>query len=72
MPKSKPERFVKYYRDGSIWARGWVLDDKPVGFWAFYRIDGTKLRTGYFREGVEAGKWTHYDHGGNVQRVEEL
>ena len=72
MPKSKPERFVKYYRDGSVWARGWLLDDKPVGFWTFYRIDGSKLRTGYFRDGVEAGKWTYFDRVGNVQRVEQL
>jgi len=74
MPSDNPEPkpYTKLHKDGSLWARGQVLDDVPVGYWEWFRKDGTILRSGYFSAGKQVGKWTTYDRNGAVYKVTEM
>ena len=55
----EPKAFEKLHRDGSIWAKGQTVNDIPTGFWEWFRIDGTKLRSGYFDQGKQVGGVDH-------------
>jgi antitoxin component YwqK of YwqJK toxin-antitoxin module len=58
-----------YHKDGSIWARGHLLDGVATGYWEWFRKDGTRLRSGSFENGVQVGEWTTYDRKGKVFKV---
>lgn len=70
MPRSKP--FIKKHRDGSLWAKGQTLNGVPTGYWEWYRKDGTRLRSGYFKAGEQTGEWTTYDAKGRVYKVTQI
>jgi len=67
--KSKPKEHLHYHKDGSIWAKGQMLDGVAVGYWEWFRKDGTKLRSGHFENGEQVGEWTTYDKNGDVYKV---
>ncbi|NUM53305.1 MAG: hypothetical protein HUU46_06655 [Candidatus Hydrogenedentes bacterium] len=68
--KSKPAPFVKYHRDGTVWAKGQTVDGAPVGYWEWFRKDGVIMRSGYFDEnGAQTGEWTTYNRNGDVYKV---
>lgn len=67
--KSSPETYVKYHKDGSLWARGQKLDGVETGYWEWFRKDGTRLRSGTFEDGQQVGEWTTYDREGKVYKV---
>ncbi|MBB6308639.1 toxin-antitoxin system YwqK family antitoxin [Xanthobacter tagetidis] len=67
-----PTPFEKRHRDGSLWARGQTLDDLPTGYWEWFRIDGTRLRSGHFQAGRQVGEWTTYDKTGAVYKVTRM
>lgn len=46
-----------------------MVDGVPVGYWEWFRLDGTKLRSGYFENGEPIGEWTTYDTAGQVYKV---
>jgi hypothetical protein len=52
------------HRDGSLRARGPVVDGHPHGYWEWFRLDGTRLRSGSFDRGRQVGEWTTYDGAG--------
>ena len=52
------------HRNGSLRARGPVVDGRPHGFWEWFRLDGTRLRSGSFEQGRQVGEWTTYDRAG--------
>ncbi|MDN4502813.1 hypothetical protein QX776_10375 [Alteromonadaceae bacterium BrNp21-10] len=64
--------FVTYHKDGSLWAKGQVLNDIATGFWQWYRKDGTLLRSGHFKDGRQVGEWTTYDKAGQVYKVTNM
>ena len=70
MAQSKP--FIKTHRDGTLWAKGQTLDGVPTGYWEWFRKDGTKMRSGYFESGAQAGEWTTYDAKGRVYKVTKM
>lgn len=71
--KKKIREHVHYHRDGSIWARGQLTaDDVMCGYWEWFRKDGTKMRSGYFEDGEQAGEWTTYDRKGRVVKVTQM
>lgn len=74
MPTKKltKKNYVKYHRDGSVWAKGTVANGKPDGYWEWFRESGVKMRSGYFKNGKQVGKWTTYDKKGKVYKVTEL
>ena len=55
---------VLHHRDGSLYARGQMLDGRMHGFWSFFRKDGSIMRSGSFDRGVQTGTWTTYGNDG--------
>ena len=62
MSKSVP--FVKYHKDGSLWAKGSMLGGECDGYWEFFRKDGIIMRSGNFNLGKQTGEWITYDKNG--------
>ncbi|MGY1795745.1 hypothetical protein ACI796_17405 [Geodermatophilus sp. SYSU D00525] len=52
------------HRDGSLRARGQVTGGQPDGYWEWFRLDGTGLRSGWFDRRPATGEWTTYDSSG--------
>lgn len=61
--------YVKHHRGGSIWAKGQVEHNQFEGYWEWFRKDGTKMRSGYFKAGQPVGEWITYDKTGKVYKV---
>jgi antitoxin component YwqK of YwqJK toxin-antitoxin module len=74
MPGNKPARkkYVNFHHDGSIWAKGYMLNGKPDGYFEWFRKDGSKMRSGYFSHGKQVGEWTTYDQSGHVVKVTKM
>jgi len=60
---------VERHRDGSVRARGSVVDGQPHGYWEWFRLDGTLMRSGHFDAGQNVGEWTTYDASGVPYKV---
>lgn len=67
------KRHIEYHKDGSVRARGQTFDGAPVGYWEWFRKEGTKMRSGTFGEaGNQVGEWTTYDRAGDVYKVTDM
>ena len=44
----------------------------PEGYWEWFRKDGTRLRTGHFKNGKQTGEWITYDKNGAVYKVTNM
>jgi hypothetical protein len=66
---TKMEEHLEYHKDGSLWAKGQKKDGKPIGYWEWFRREGTKSPSGYFEEGEPIGKWITYDREGKIYKV---
>ncbi|MES2920466.1 MAG: hypothetical protein V4819_02910 [Verrucomicrobiota bacterium] len=64
-----PEKHIEYHKDGSVRATGQKTDGVLVGYWEWFRIDGTKLRSGHFENGEQVGEWITYNNKGQVYKV---
>ncbi|MBP7804760.1 MAG: hypothetical protein KA052_00870 [Candidatus Pacebacteria bacterium] len=64
--------FTKKHTDGSLWAKGFMVGDKMEGYWEWFRLDGTKMRSGSFKGGKQVGEWTTYDKKGKVVKVTKM
>lgn len=71
MSEEQPEteEHLQYHKDGSLWVRGQTLDGLPTGYWEWFRLDGVRMRSGYFERGEQIGQWTTYDKLGAVYKV---
>jgi antitoxin component YwqK of YwqJK toxin-antitoxin module len=70
--KQSGKEYVKYHKDGSIWAKGRVVDGVPNGYWEWFRKDGTKMRSGHFDHGDQVGEWTTFDREGRTVKVTRM
>ena len=71
--KPKPEAHTEFHKDGSIWAKGHMLNGVPVGYWEWFRKEGTRMRSGTFDDaGNQTGEWTTYDKAGDVYKVTDM
>jgi antitoxin component YwqK of YwqJK toxin-antitoxin module len=61
---TQPERREVLHKDGSVRGRGQMLDDEMHGYWEWFRLDGTIMRSGSFDRGRQIGTWTTYDRAG--------
>ncbi len=60
--------YIKYHKDGSVWAKGKMVSGVLEGYWEWFRKDGTKMRSGYFHQGKQVGEWITYDKNGKVYK----
>jgi len=67
--KTSPKQHIVYHKNGSIWAKGQKLGDACVGYWQWFRLDGTKMRSGHFENSEQVGEWITYDKKGRVVKV---
>jgi hypothetical protein len=72
MAKPKPQPHVQYHKDGSVWARGQMLDGLATGYWEWFRKDSVRMRSGHFEAGAQVGLWTTYDKAGAVYKVTDM
>lgn len=70
--KAASNLHCQYHKDGSLWARGPLIEGVMEGAWEFFRKDGTKLRSGSFLNGEQVGEWTTYDKQGQVYKVTKI
>ena len=70
--KKSPQEHIEYHKDGSIWARGQKADGVLVGYWEWFRKDGTKMRSGHFENGEQTGEWITYDKGGQIYKTSRI
>lgn len=61
---TEPTPHETLHRDGSLRARGAMLGDDMHGYWEWFRLDGTIMRSGTFDHGRQTGTWTTYDRSG--------
>jgi antitoxin component YwqK of YwqJK toxin-antitoxin module len=61
-----------FHKDGSLWARGLMLDGEMHGYWEWFRKDGVIMRSGHFDAGTQTGEWTTYDKTGKVYKVTQM
>lgn len=66
------KKFVKYHNDGTVWAKGTMVNGKPDGYWEWFRKTGTRMRSGYFDRGRQIGEWTTYGQKGKVFKVTRM
>ena len=59
-----PTEHVEHYDNGVVKLRGAHLDGEMHGEWAFYRRDGSLMRSGVFERGRQIGTWRTYDRSG--------
>jgi len=63
---------IIYHKDGSIWAKGKSVNGVAEGYWEWFRKDGSKMRTGFFKRGKQVGEWTTYDRAEKVFKVTKM
>jgi antitoxin component YwqK of YwqJK toxin-antitoxin module len=61
---TEPTPREELHKDGSVRARGHMRDGEMDGYWEWFRLDGTMMRTGSFDRGRRIGTWTTYDRSG--------
>ncbi|MDF2460631.1 MAG: hypothetical protein K0S68_34 [Candidatus Saccharibacteria bacterium] len=57
------------HRNGSLRAQGPVIAGEPDGYWEWFRLDGTRMRSGYFEMGKPVGEWVTYDRQGRLVKT---
>ena len=72
MDNEAANEFRQHHKDGSLWAKGQVIGNTPLGYWEWFRTDGTRMRSGSFRDGLQVGAWTTYDKTGAVYKVTNM
>lgn len=46
-----------------------MTDGQMDGYWEWFRLDGTKMRSGHFRLGKQIDEWITYNKLGEVHKV---
>ncbi len=59
----------EFYDNGFLKMSGKVRDDQMHGHWEWFRRDGSILRSGSFKAGVQVGEWTTFDRAGAPLKV---
>jgi antitoxin component YwqK of YwqJK toxin-antitoxin module len=64
-----PTPHTEYHKDGSITAKGNVMNGLPEGYWEWFRKDGSKMLSGYFNNGTQVDEWITYARTGATVKV---
>ena len=65
-PPSEPVAETVSYGNGQVKYDGFRLDGEEHGAWAWYRTDGSVMRTGIFDRGRQVGTWRTFDRTGRL------
>lgn len=63
---SVPEPRVDRFADGTVKARGFLLNGELHGCWEWFRQDGSLMREGEFEHGAQTGVWRTWDRSGGL------
>jgi antitoxin component YwqK of YwqJK toxin-antitoxin module len=63
---SEPIAHLEHYENGVMKLKGFHLDGRMHGAWAFYRTDGSVMRSGDFDRGRQVGIWRTFDRSGQL------
>lgn len=63
------KEYIHRHRNGSLWAKGTMAGKKKEGYWEWFRKDGSKMRSGFFKKDKQIGNWTTYDKQGNTVKI---
>ena len=66
------EPHEKFHRDGSVWARGHMVNGAMHGHWEYFRKDGSLMRSGTFDRDGQVGEWIAYDKAGDPAKVTQF
>jgi len=55
-----------HYSTGAVQAKGPLLEGTPHGAWAWFRKDGTLMRSGHFDRGRQVGLWRTFERSGRL------
>ena len=61
-----PVPHVEHYSNGLVKLEGFHRDGEMDGAWAFYRTDGSLMRSGSFDRGRQVGVWQTFDRSGKL------
>ncbi len=67
--RASKREHIEFHKDGSVRAKGQTVGGVPTGYWEWFRLDGTRMRSGHFECGEQTGEWTTYDRMGQVYKV---
>lgn len=67
-PKKNGET-KEFYDNGHLKLEGRMRGDAMQGAWRWYRRDGSLMRSGSFKNGVQVGDWVTYDRAGQPVRT---
>lgn len=67
-PNSKGKVF-EFYTNGFLKAKGAMKAGQLHGYWEWFRKDGTIMRSGNFKNGLNVGEWITYDSSGKIYKV---
>ena len=70
-PRPPDGLHVERHSTGSLRVRGLVVGGRPHGYWEWFRLDGSLMRSGTFDHGRTVGTWTTYDRSGAPYKVTE-
>lgn len=70
-PRDQREH-IERHANGSLRARGPMIGDAPHGYWEWFRLDGTMMRSGHFDHGTQVGEWITYDRSGQPYKTTRL
>jgi uncharacterized protein YdhG (YjbR/CyaY superfamily) len=70
-PKRNGE-YLEFYGNGVLKARGKYKGEALHGDWQWFRKNGTIMRSGSFKSGVQVETWTTYDQAGKVYKVTQF
>jgi antitoxin component YwqK of YwqJK toxin-antitoxin module len=63
---------VEHYGNGTVKLEGFHRDGEMDGPWAFYRTDGSLMRSGEFDRGRQIGTWRTFDRSGNLVKATDF
>ncbi len=72
LKKTPAKQHTIYHKDGSVWAKGKMVDGVCEGYWEWFRKDGSKMRSGHFKNGKQIADWITYDAMGNVVKITNI
>jgi len=59
---------IEYYKNGAAKFKGKVKAGAMHGKWEFFRLDGSLMRSGSFKDDKQVGVWRTYDAKGKVAK----